>query len=46
MVIELDKVEWVVRWGLNFGSVGWGLNFDLAETQFLMEVTWRSGVSV
>ena len=37
MRVELDKVGWVV---------GWGLNLDLAETQFLMEVTWRSGVSV
>ena len=46
MVIELDKVEWVVGWGSNFDLVRWGSNFDLAETQFLVEVTWRLGVSV
>ena len=34
---ELDKVGWVV---------GWKLNFDLAETRFSMEVTWRLEASV
>ena len=37
LVIELDKVEWVDVWGLNF---------ELAEFQFLVEVTWHLGVSV
>ena len=34
---KLDKVEWVV---------GWKLNFDLAETRFSTEVTWRLEASV